>query len=263
MLFNIYINDIPTPENTNVAIYADDTAISAQSWQPHIIHSRLQKALNTLEPWLTTWRVKVNVSKCQALLLSKRRTITHNTPLLLFNQNIHWMDQVKYLGVTLDRKLTWSAHINYTLKRANIKLFQLYPLLNKTSSLSMRTATMLYKSLLMSILTYAAPVWGHAGDIHIRKLQLFQNKVLRIVTKAPVCTKLRIIHKDLNVPFIKQHIQHLAVNLYKGAHSHPTSTLISSLGRYKTTSDKHKQPLSLTHDRQPAGPIMPTTSLPL
>lgn len=176
VLFNIYINDIPTLDNTNVAIYADDTALSAQSWQPFMIFSRLQNSLTNIEPWLRAWRVKVNVSKCQALLLSKRQTHTINTPLRLFGEDIHWQSQVKYLGVILDRKLTWSAHISHTIKRANMTLSQLYPLLNKTSSLELRTATTIYLSVLRSVITYAAPVWGHthAQTTNIPK-QGFEN----------------------------------------------------------------------------------------
>jgi hypothetical protein len=35
-------------------------------------------------------------------------------------------------------------------------------------------------------LTYSFPVWGYAADTYINKLQTFENKVLRIITKFPI-----------------------------------------------------------------------------
>jgi hypothetical protein len=37
----------------------------------------------------------------------------------------------------------------------------------------------------MPILTYAAPALGYAAKTYFNKLQLFQNKILRIITKPP------------------------------------------------------------------------------
>lgn len=72
-------------QNTNVTICADETAISAQSWQEHITHSMHYK---TLEPWLNSLKSE---SKCVQMpgTVAKQRTIKLNIPLLLFNENIY------------------------------------------------------------------------------------------------------------------------------------------------------------------------------
>jgi hypothetical protein len=39
-------------------------------------------------------------------------------PVQLFGQQIHWVDTALYLGVNLDRRLTWSNHIDQVRKKA-------------------------------------------------------------------------------------------------------------------------------------------------
>jgi hypothetical protein len=87
-------------------------------------------------------------------------------------------NQVKYLGVTLDTKLTYKYHISKLLCKANHRLRQLNPFLSKSFPVNTNQALTIYKSLIRSALTYAAPAWGHAATTLFKKLQIFQNKVL-------------------------------------------------------------------------------------
>ena len=48
-LFAIYISDMPHPPNTQLALYADDTALLAQSWRTDIIARRLTHAMALLQ----------------------------------------------------------------------------------------------------------------------------------------------------------------------------------------------------------------------
>src|SRR5215510_13866783 len=46
-LFALYISDIPHPPNTQLALYADDTAILTQSWRTDTITNRLSHAISS------------------------------------------------------------------------------------------------------------------------------------------------------------------------------------------------------------------------
>jgi hypothetical protein len=98
-------------------------------------------------------------------------------PVKIFNENIAWTKETKYLGIALDSKLTYRTHISCILRKANYRLRQMFPILNKSSTIDINLALIIYKSLLRSILTYACPVWGYAANSYINKLQAFQNKV--------------------------------------------------------------------------------------
>jgi hypothetical protein len=80
-------------------------------------------------------------------------------PVKIFNET-------KYLGATLDSKLTYGTHIPWILRKANYRLRQLFPVLNKSSTIDINLALLIYKSLLFSILTYALCVVLCCQHIH-------------------------------------------------------------------------------------------------
>jgi hypothetical protein len=121
-------------------------------------------------------------------------------PVKIFNQKISWTKATKYLGVTLYSKLTYRTHISCILRKANYRLRQLFPILNKSSTIDINLALVIHKSLLRSILIYACPELGYAANTYINKLQTFQNKVLRIITKLPRVKPIVTLHEQKGMP---------------------------------------------------------------
>nr|CAD7398031.1 unnamed protein product [Timema cristinae] len=58
-----------------------------------------------LQDWLSNWRIKVNPAKSAAVILAKGMKLLP-APLTLFDTEIPLQDEVKYFGITIDRKLT-------------------------------------------------------------------------------------------------------------------------------------------------------------
>jgi hypothetical protein len=123
-------------------------------------------------------------------------------------------ERTKYLGVTLDSKLIYRTHISCILRKANYRLRELLPILNK-STVDINLAIIIYKSLLRSILTYASPVWGYAANTYLNKLQTFQNKVRRIIRKLPRVMPIVTLHEQTGMSLISSHIKKLARALYQ------------------------------------------------
>jgi hypothetical protein len=80
--------------------------------------------------------------------------------------------------------------------------------------MSIDNKILLYKTVLRPILLYASPVWGSAAETHIRKLQIVQNKTLRIIHKAPWYLTNHFIHRDLGIESIKSHVSDLSFRFY-------------------------------------------------
>ena len=59
-----------------------------------------------------------------------------------------WVDDTRYLGMTLDKRPTWSKRIDHARKKAAQRLGKLGPLLNRRSGLSIRNAVLLCKQLI-------------------------------------------------------------------------------------------------------------------
>jgi hypothetical protein len=66
--FSLYVNDMPSPSHhLELALYADDTAVTATSRKPTLLVSNLESYLNDFQPWLSEWRIAINVSKSTAI----------------------------------------------------------------------------------------------------------------------------------------------------------------------------------------------------
>ena len=110
-----------------------------------------------------------------------------------------------------------------------------------------RIGITLYTALLRSVMTYACPVWRHAAKQH-NKLQILQNKVLRLATKLPRITPVRIIHRDTKMRTIQQYTDHLADEFYLSTENH-ANPLVARLGNYDPTPVSTKdQDHSLAHN---------------
>nr|CAD7393900.1 unnamed protein product [Timema cristinae] len=109
-------------------------------------------------------------------------------------------------------------------------------LFGKRSSLSTRNGLTLYKQLLRPILKYACPTWGHLADTCMRRMQAFQSRCLRIFVDAPWYVWNVTVHRDLDMPTIKDHFQNLVRSFYDrlpGA----INPLIQELENYVMTLD--------------------------
>ena len=150
------------------------------------------------------------MSKSTAIIFARDgRRFFQLRPVTLFGEPIEWVDTTRYLGVTLDRRLNWSPHINQVRKRTAQRMGLLGPLLSRKSDLSIRNGVLLYKQLIRPMMDYACPAWRSAARSHVRRLQVLQSKCLRLATAASWYVSNRQIHEDLGVPLFADHIRAL------------------------------------------------------
>jgi hypothetical protein len=108
-IINIYVANQPTMQQTIVADYADDKVIISINNDPITALSNLQIHLNYLSEWYDKWRVKINQNKFVHTTFTLKQGICPN--ITLKNLQIPTSDTVKYLGLILDKRLTWNKHL--------------------------------------------------------------------------------------------------------------------------------------------------------
>ncbi|CAK1556061.1 unnamed protein product [Leptosia nina] len=120
-------------------------------------------------------RIAANAAKTQAIVFGAGKL----PPVLRFlDTDILWRPQVKYLGVTLDRRLSLRKHAIGAAGRASAATAKLRPLLE--SRLPTRAKLALYRQYIRPHLTYAAPAWyGLTSESSRQRLRAVQNKALR------------------------------------------------------------------------------------
>jgi hypothetical protein len=67
---------------------------------------------------------------------------------------------INYLGLHLDRRLTWHKHIFAKRKQLGITLIKMYWLLGRKSKLSTSNKLLIYKTILKPVWTYGIQLWG-------------------------------------------------------------------------------------------------------
>ena len=132
-----------------------------------------------------------------------------NPKVQLFRKPIKWVETTRYLGVTYDKRLTGSKHIDQVRKETAQRHGTLGSLLNRRNGLSIRNCVLLYKQIIRPKMDYACSVCGHAALSHIKKLKVLQSMCLRFATNAPWYIGNRQIHDDLGVPYFSEHIRSL------------------------------------------------------
>jgi hypothetical protein len=196
VLFSLYVNNTPTPSrHVELVQYADNTALIATSRDPSLLVGYLEAYLGRLELWLRNWSIAINVSKSSAVLFAKAaRRVRQPRPVPFLGEPIEWVETARYLGVTLDTRLTWLAYVNQVRKRAAQRLGVLGPLLNRRSGLSAGNGVLLYKQLVRPMMDYSCVIWRSGGRSHVQKLQVLHSKCLRIASNAAWYVGNRQIH---------------------------------------------------------------------
>ena len=242
-LFILYTNDISILKNTSLSMYADDTAIISSSYGLKPISNKLQKSLVTLNNYFNKWKIKINQDKTEAIIFTTRRQPLPSTIKSEHGKCIEWKASVKYLGIHLDSKLKFNKHVTELKSKGLAAIAVLKSIFNRRSALSTKNKILVYKQLIRPVMTYACPVWSNTSNSNFSKLQVVQNKAIKIIYNTPFYTNLKKLHNKYSIPTIKEYVHSHTVNYYKKISRQHTNPLISRIGDY----DKNKLKFKYKH----------------
>jgi Reverse transcriptase (RNA-dependent DNA polymerase) len=78
---------------------------------PNSVENQLQDHLNEISVNCKDWKIKINASKTQAIHFSRCTKSVPQTEITLNGDGILWSDEVKYLGVLLDKRINFFKKI--------------------------------------------------------------------------------------------------------------------------------------------------------
>ncbi|KAL7293744.1 hypothetical protein TKK_0012811 [Trichogramma kaykai] len=181
----------------------------------------MQTHMSRMEEWFKTWRISVNETKSVNITFTLKKDTC--PPIKLNDKVIPQENQVKYLGMHLDRRLTWRPHIWNKRKHLNLKVKKMYWLLGKRSQLSLENKLRLYLSLLKPVWAYGIQMWGMASKTNIDIIERFQNKTLRSLVDAPWYMPNNLILKDLKISSVQEEIKASYRRYDKRLSEHPNN----------------------------------------
>jgi len=86
--------------------YADDVAILVRDNFLDILRERMDEALRIIQDWCIAVGLTVNSSKTTAMIFIRKYKPELIGPLKLWGREITYASSIKYLGITLDTKLS-------------------------------------------------------------------------------------------------------------------------------------------------------------
>jgi ribonuclease HI len=144
--------------------YSDDGVILLVGKHLDVVCSLMQRAVQVVQTWCEERELSVNPAKTEMMLFTRRikmdgwRAPTFYGKQLTLNQN------VKFLGVELDPKLTWTAHVRGRVKKATSTLWQCRATVGKRWGLTPAVCHWIYQCIVKPMLLYAAVVWWKAAS---------------------------------------------------------------------------------------------------
>ena len=190
LLFLLYINDIVNcSDDGNFILFADDTNIFVSGATSSEAYNSANAVLKKVTEYMEANKLHINVSKCcfihfkpdlsrGTLTCARAQVYDRNCKLFLGDKAIIKVESAKFLGVIIDEKLSWEAHIKYLEEKLNscivlIKRIKKY--VPKTEYLK------IYNALFMSHLSYCISCWGGIPRYKLEKIVSIQKRCIRLL----------------------------------------------------------------------------------
>ena len=121
LLFILHVNGLESVvKYSTVKLSADDVLLYG-SVHSTTDCSALQDDLTVILHWTNHWQLRLNPNKCEALAITtKHHQLTYNYH--IDQQPIPWEDSVKYLGLHVHSKSSWSHDCKYIVSKATKSL---------------------------------------------------------------------------------------------------------------------------------------------
>jgi hypothetical protein len=127
-----------------------------------------------------------------------------STPVHLDQQTITPVQEARFLGVWIDRKLKWKGHLMAIKRKFATQQFALTRLAASAWGCSLLRAREIYTKVIRSAVAYGAGVWHHPTERKVkgiaRKLATTQSQCLRVVSGAYRATPVRFLEVETATP---------------------------------------------------------------
>ena len=127
--------------------------------------------------WLQINKLTLNTQKT-VYQVYKFTSIETDLVVKLNGAEIKEENSVKYLGMFIDAKLKWSAHIDHL----SLILSRNIGILNRSKFfLNKQTMLLLYNALILPYISYCCLVWGFTFPTYVNKIEILQKRAIRMI----------------------------------------------------------------------------------
>lgn len=247
-LFLLSINDIlkVLGKKCEAKLYADDLYICVSGKNMYTLQRKLQTSINEIEKWCLNTGFTISEEKTTCMLFSRKNN--NNEPFLTFNnKRIKNVNEQKFLGMILDSKLTWKAHIRYIKMKSNKNLNIIKILCNTTFGSDTKLLLKVHKSLILSVIDYGSIFYDSACKTNLGILDPINNTGIRLSTGSFRSSPSISLYLISNILPLEQRRLQQSLTYYfkiKSFQDHPLSQKLENdtLFHKLSKKPKNKQP---------------------
>ena len=182
LLFLIYINDLHASIlYSQIYHFADDTNLLNISNSPKKMQKQLNIDLKLLCNWLLANKISLNSKKTEMIIFQKPGLkINWDWNIRLNGYKLTCSDQIKYLGIYLDKYLNGHYQTKLVIQKLARSLGMLSKVRHYVSNIDLKN---IYHAIFESHLRYGCQIWYQFGTQLTReKVDKLQKKALRIMS---------------------------------------------------------------------------------
>ena len=198
LLFLIYINDIVNSSTVLAfVLFADDTNIVLSHTNLNELIDTLNAELRKVSSWFKCNKLSLNISKTNFMHYQTTHTnIELPCNIIIDTMHLVKKDNVKFLGITIDKHLTWNQHVN----NISISIAKGIGILYKVKHYLLEDSLlMIYNTLILPYLNYCNIVWGNCHETKLNHILLLQKKAVRICTNSTYLAHTNPLYHRLKV----------------------------------------------------------------
>ena len=207
LLFIIYMNDlISAITDCSLIAYADDVVIYASNHNTSILSHRIKTALDKFHDLTNINHLRINYSKTKYMVFTRHRDI--HLRVRIHDTDIEQVSEFNYLGLIIDRNLSFKNHILEITRKIN----RVNGVLNSLKHfLPMYILRKIFFSLIFCHLNLHILSWGGTFVSYLRPLNVAVNVAIRNICRLPLSTAEK--YELLRIPNVQQ-IYYLKLALY-------------------------------------------------
>ena len=225
LLFIIYMNDFSRSSELLFSIlFADDTSVFIEGTCLNDISEILNTEFKKISIWLEANKLTININKTHYMMFHRTR-IKHitNFKIYISNNAIDRSINTKFLGVIIDNKFNWAAHILYIKNKISKSIGIIYKIRHFLDKRSLRN---MYFTFIYPYLIYCLEIWGNTYETHLNPLIKIQKRSIRTITFSHYQDHTGPLFDRLNILDLKKLvIQRISLLMFKCHHNILTSPL--------------------------------------
>ena len=217
LLFSIYINDIIYACNLSKPyLFADDGALFfEQTCRDTFLNMKIE--LITIFKWLSVNKLSLNSEKTIFLLFDSADIIDEiNVSISLTSLTIKECKVNKYLGLQLDSKLNFKAHVDYVIKKITKRIGAMY---RSKSLLPIKYRKMFANALMLPQFDYLDTIYCRASKTKLAELDIIYKKIAKVALDVPQTESSLNVYKEMKwLPLHLRRQLHLSNYMFRIIH---------------------------------------------